>query len=188
MFGKKLYKTRMLDVIRFFVVVLVIFFINDFILQTYTYEKFRLTNASNLWDVLNYHYRYPWEFILFFFLFLGPAFYYSFIRGTRFYEKGFIYNRGIPFLNIKIQYEDVTSYHLLHPKCLLLLKTKKGLFLIADHSLERVIAILDQHNISGNLASEEYKKLILGLRKFLIAVISFTFVAFLLKKFFSFGQ
>lgn len=186
MLGKKLYKTRTLDVIKFLVSVLMIFLINDFVLQTYTYDKIRILQNPDLWDVIKYHYRYPWELIIFFFLFLGPAFYYSFIRGTRFYEKGFIYNKGLPFLNTKVKYDNVNYYQLLHPKCLMLLKTQKGFFLIADNSLERVIAILDQHDISGNLASEEYKKLILGLRRVIFIAITFTFVAFVTKKILSF--
>lgn len=183
MLGKKLYKSSMMNIFRLIILAIVIFFLNDFILDTYTYEKFQADGRFKIIDVIQYHYSYPQEFITFFFLILVPAFYYSLIRGVRFHEKGFVFNRGLPFMNTKVYYDEVKTYKLLHPKHIVTIHTHKGgVFLIADNSVERIIAILDQHNIQGDLARDDYANLITNFRKFIIIVLSFTLVVFILKK------
>jgi hypothetical protein len=183
MLGKKLYKTSMLNLFRLIILAIVIFFLNDFILDTYTYEKFQAVGRFKILDVIDYHYRYPGESITFFFLIIVPAFYYALIRGVRFHEKGFAFNRGLPFMNKTVLYSDVKTYKLLHPKHVVTIHTKGGdVFLIADNTVERVIAILDQHNIQGDLAQDDYANLITNFRKFIIVVLSFTLVVFFLKK------
>jgi hypothetical protein len=104
--GKKLYKTSMLNLFRLIVLVVVIFFLNNFYLDTFTHENFQLEARFRILDVVNYHFRYPAEFITFFSIILIPAIYYAFIRGVSFYEKGFVFNRGLPFLNKKIFYNE----------------------------------------------------------------------------------
>lgn len=183
MLGKKLYRTGMLNIFRLIILAIVIFFLNDFILDTYTYEKFQALRQFQILDVINYHYKYPYEFITFFFLIIIPAIYYALIRGVRFHEKGFVFNRGLPFMNKTVKYEDVKTYKLLHPKFIVTIHTKSGdVYLIADNTVERVIAILDQHNIQGDLARDDYTKLITNFRKFIIVVLSFTTIVFIVKK------
>jgi hypothetical protein len=183
MLGKKLYKTGMLNIFRLIILAIVIFFLNDFILDTYTYENFQLLRRFKILDVLEYHWTYPSEFITFCFLIIFPAIYYSFIRGVRFHEKGFVFNRGFPFMNKTILYSDVKIYKLLHPNLIVTIHTKNGdVYLIADNSVERVIAILDQHNIQGDLARDDYANLITNFRKFIIVVLTFTLVVFVTKK------
>lgn len=184
MLGKKLYKTTMLNIFRLAILAIVIFFLNDFYLDTYTYEKFRAEGQFQILDVIKYHYKYPAEFITFFFLIIVPAVYYSFIRGVRFFEKGFVFNRGLPFMNTTVMYNDIQTYKLLHPKHIVTIHTKKGhIYVIADNTVERVIAILDQHNIKGELGRDDYTKLITNFRKFVIVVLTFTLLVFLMKKF-----
>jgi hypothetical protein len=183
MLGKKIYKTSMLNIFRLIIFAIVLFFLNDFILDTYTYENFQVVGRFKILDIIDYHYRYPGEFIAFFFLILVPAFYYSLVRGVRFYEKGFTFNRGLPFMNKAVPYSEVKTYKLLHPKHVVTIHTKSGeVYLIADNTVERVIAILDQHNIQGDLAQDDYVKLITNFRKFIIVVVSFTLILFFLKK------
>jgi len=183
MLGKKLYKTSMINVLKLIILVIVLIFLNDFILDTYTYEKFQADGRFKIIDVIQYHYKYPHEFIIFFFLFLAPAFYYSLIRGTRFFERGFIFNKGFPFLGKEVLYTEIKTYKLLHPNLLLSIHTKNGeIYLIADNSVERVIAILDQHNIQGDLARDDYANLITNFKKFILVVLSFTVLIFTLKK------
>lgn len=184
MLGKKLYKTSMLNVFKLVILAIVIFFANDFVLDTYTYEKFQAVGRFKFLDVLNYHYRYPNEFITFFLIIIVPAIYYAFIRGVRFYEKGFVFNRGLPFMNREVLYSDVKTYKLLQPNHVITIHTVNGdVFVIADNTVERVIAILDQHNIPGDLARDDYSKLLVNARKFIIVVLSFTLIVFLSKKF-----
>ena len=183
MLGKRIYKTSMLNLFRFVILGIVTFFVNDFILETYTYENFDSLKRFRILDVIEYHYRYPGEFVTFLCLIIFPAFYYAFIRGVRFFEKGFVFNRGLPFMSKTILYSDVKVYKLLHPNYIVSIHTHKGdAFLIADNSIERVIGILDQHNIQGDLARDDYTNLITNFRKFIILVLSFTMVIFVFKK------
>ncbi len=183
MLGKKLYKTSMLTGFRLFIFAVTAFFFHDFYLQTFTYEKFQAAGHFQFIDVFKYHYRYPYEFVTFFGLFIIPAIYYAFIRGVKFCEKGFLFNRGVPFLNRPILYSDVKSYKLLHPNKAITVQTQQGdVFVVADNNIERVIAILDQHNIPGDLKQDEYVKLIMNYRKFVIFVVGFTTLLFLLKR------
>lgn len=183
MLGKKLYRTSMLNLFRLVILAIVIFFLNDFILNTYTYEKFQAVGRFKFLDVIDYHFRYPYEFITFIFLIIIPAIYYAFMRGVRFYEKGFVFNRGLPFLNKIVLYSDVKIYKLLHPKHMVTIHALNGeVYLIADNSVERVIAILDQHNIKGDLAQDDYANLIVNFKKFVLVILSFTMIVFVLKK------
>jgi hypothetical protein len=189
MLGKRLYKTRMLNIFCLAIFAMVVIFINNFILETYTYEKFQADGRFKIVDVIQYHYRYPLEFVSFFFLVLAPAFYYTLIRGIRFHEKGFVFNRGIPFMNKVVPYSEVKTYKLLHPKHIVSIHTVKGdVFLVADNNVDRVIAILDQQNIQGDFGRDDYINLITNFKKFALVIIVFTFVVFLLKKMGVFAQ
>jgi hypothetical protein len=182
MLGKKLYKTSTLNLFRFIIFLIVLFFLNDFVLDTYTYEKFQADGRFRIIDVIQYHYRYPIEAVTFFFLVIIPAFYYGLVRGNRFYERGMIYNQGLPFFNQTILFSDIKTYRLLHPKHLLMIYTTKGIYLLTDNTIERVIAILDQHNIQGDLAKDDYSQLLMRLKKFIMLLLSFTVLVFLMKK------
>jgi hypothetical protein len=183
MLGKKLYKTSMLNIFRLIILAITLFFLNDFYLETFTYEKFQLERRFKILDVLEFHYNYPHEFIIFFCLIIIPATYYGLLRGVRFHEKGFVYNRGLPFLNKVVPYEDVKTYKLLHPKKAISIHSQKGdIYVIADNNADRVISILDQHNIKGDLAQDDYVKLIANYGKFAMIVICFTIFLFIIKK------
>jgi hypothetical protein len=183
MLGKKLYRTGMLNMFRLIILAIVVFFLNDFILNTYTYEKFQADGRLKIIDVIQYHYKYPYEFITFIFLIIAPAIYYTLIRGVRFHEKGFVFNRGVPFMSKRILYSDVKKYKMLHPNHILTIHTQNGeVYIIADNTVERVIAILDQHNIQGDLARDDYTNLITNFIKFIMVVLSFSLVVFLIIK------
>ncbi|HXH74802.1 MAG TPA: hypothetical protein VNJ08_07535 [Bacteriovoracaceae bacterium] len=173
----------MLNIFRLIVLAIVIFFINDFYLDTFTHEHFQREARFKIVDVANYHMQYPRELVTFFCLIIMPAIYYAFIRGVKFHERGFVFNHGLPFLNKTIPYEEVKTYKLLHPKYAISIITKSGdAFVVADNSTERVIAILDQQNIRGDLGQDDFTKLIVNYRKFLYLVLSFTAFLFVLKK------
>lgn len=173
----------MLNIFRLVIVAIVIFFFNGFYLETFTYENFQAVGKFRILDVMNYHFRYPLEFVSFFCLIIIPAIYYGLIRGVRFFEKGFVFNRGLPFMNKAVLYTDVATYKLLHPEYAISIHTRAGeVYVIADNAMERVIAILDQHNIQGDLARDDYVRLITNYRKFMIIVMSFTVFLFVMKK------
>lgn len=184
MLGKKLYTTSMLNTFRLVILLVTLFFFHNFYLETFTYEKFQAIGKFKILDVVDYHLKYPREFIVFFIIVLVPAIYYGLIRGVRFYEKGFIFNRGIPFLNRTINYADINQYKLLHPKKAISIHTNDGnIFVIADNNAERVIAILDQHNIRGDFAQDDFVKLITNYKRFMLIVMGFSVFIFLIKKF-----
>ncbi|MFL5784207.1 MAG: hypothetical protein ACJ76H_06350 [Bacteriovoracaceae bacterium] len=180
----------MLNLFRLGVLAVVIFFFNDFYLETITAPKFQemlieLPNRTFLARILTffkYQYQYPGDFFSFIGTIIIPAIYYAFIRGVRFHEKGFAFNRGIPFLNHTIKYEDVKRYKLFHPKYVISMHLNNGdSFMIADNSVERVIAILDQHNIPGDLA-DDYAKLFTNFKRVVLFVLSFTILLFVIRK------
>jgi len=181
--GKKLYRTSMLFVFKLIVLMVVIFFFNNFYLETFTNPKFNVEGGRSVLDVINFHYRYPESFIRFFCIIIIPGLYYAFFRGISFHEKGFVYNRGLPFMNRSVNYESIKNYKLLHPNLALSIHCKNGdVFLVADNSIERVIAILDQQSIPGDLAPDEFVKMITSYRKFLLVVLGASFVLLILKK------
>jgi hypothetical protein len=181
--GKKLYKTHMLNVFRLVVLAILVFFFNDFYLDTFTNEEFQLEARFKILDVLKYHFRYPAEFITFFCLIFCPAIYFAFIRGVQFHEKGFLFNRGLPFLNKSVLYIEVKGYKLLHPEHAITVSTTDGdVYVIAGNNMKRVIAILDQQHIPGDLGRDDYTRLIANYRKFIYLVLAFTAFMFVLKK------
>lgn len=180
----------MLNLFRLGVLAVVIFFFNDFYLETITAPKFQemlieipnRTLLTRLMVFFKYHYAYPMDLIAFIGTVIVPAIYYSFIRGVRFHEKAFAFNRGIPFLNHIINYEDVKRYKLFHPKYAISMHLHNGdSFVIADNSVERVIAILDQHNIPGDLG-DDYAKIFTNFKRVVLFVLSFTLLLFLIRK------
>ncbi len=173
----------MLNIFRLFILAVTVFFLNNFYLETFTYEKFQLARRFKILDVIDYHMKYPAEFLTFFILIIVPAIYYGFIRGVRFYEKGFVFNRGIPFLNRAVLYSEVTTYKLLHPELAISIHVGNGdIYLIADNAVERVIAILDQQNIRGDLAQDGFVRVISNYKKFFFVIICFTIFLFVIKK------
>ena len=182
--GKKIYKTTMLHVFRLFVTGPALFFLYSFYLETFKDERFLSYGATGFKAAVSYHLKYPYEFISFLIIIFVPYLYYCFIRGSVFYEKGFTFNKGMPFLNIYIPYVAVTKYKLLHPETIMAISTHRNeTFLIADNNLPRIIAILDQQNIQGDLASKEYVTLLQNMFKFFIIVFGFTILLLVLKKF-----
>lgn len=189
MLGKKLYRTSMLNLFRLAVFGVVIFFINDFYLETISNDTFIrmlqlpasfMTKFRIFWS---YVYLYPTDFINLVVIVIIPAIYFAFIRGVRFHEKGFVFNKGVPFVDTTVLYPEVKSYKLLHPKMAIWISTKGGdSFIVADNNIERVIAILDQHNVSGELASEQYVKIVSNYKRFVYACVMAFFIVFAVRK------
>lgn len=190
MLGKRLYRTSMLNIFRVLVLGVVIFFVNDFYLETISNPVFQTKLGSptapfaeKAMVFLRFLYKYPADLINLILVVLVPAVYFAFIRGVRFHEKGFIFNRGVPFLDSTVLYPDVKSYKLLHPKQAIWVTTKGGdSFIIGDNNIERVIAILDQHNVPGDLTVDQYVKLASNYRRIAIFIITAFFIIFVIRK------
>ncbi len=189
MLGKKLYKTSMLWAFKFVVLALVLFFLNDFYLDTITDDRFAKmvteggSRGRRFLDFFEFILKYPGDAISFGLMILLPAIYFAFIRGVRFFEKAVVVNRGIPFFNQTIPYDQVKTFKLLHPKLAISMHTKSGdAFVIADEHVERAIAILDQHNIQGDLGQSDLMKIFANYKKFVVFIASFVILLFLVRK------
>lgn len=184
---KKLYRTSMVNVFRLIVLAIVVFFFNDFYLETFQQEKFLklvdMASHNKFYNFWAYHFTYPAELFTFVGLIIIPGIYYAFIRGVRFQDKLVVVNRGLPFFNQKIPYEEIKTYKLMHPKHMISVHTKSGeAFVIADNQIERVIAILDQHNIPGDLAQEAFVSFFNYIRNIILFIASFVLLLFVVRK------
>jgi len=177
--GKRIYRTSMLGSMRLVLLSVVVFFYHDLYLGTFQEEKFLASARFKFMDVIAFHLKYPSEFIWLTCLIMPPFIYYSFIRGVRFFEKGYLFNNGLPFLNTWATYEEIKNYKILAPKSTIALFTGAGdIRLVVDGNIERVIAILDQHAVKGDLAQDAYVKLLTNIRKFVYVVLVFTLVIY----------
>lgn len=182
--GKKIYRTALLWPFRLTMFVLAFSFYRDTYLSTFQDPKFIETGSYAIWDAIQFHYKYPVEVVTLSFLVLTPIIYYGFIRGTRFFEKGYLFNKGLPFVNTWVPYEEIKQYKLLVPKSILAIFTKSGeIHVVSDGNIERVLALLDQHNVPGDLAQDAYVHLIQNIFKFFVIVLSFTLLIFIINKF-----
>lgn len=179
----------MLWAFKFVVLALLLFFLNDFYLDSISDDRFLkiVTEGAGqgrkFLDFVEFNYRYPADFISFFIFYIIPATYFAFIRGVGFYEKAIVINRGLPFFNTRITYEDVARYKLIHPKLAISVHTHKGdAFVIADERIERAIAILDQHHIQGDLAQDEFVRVLSNYKKFIVFVATFVVLLFVVRK------
>lgn len=177
--GKKIYRTSMVGTMRLVLFSVVVFFYHDLYLGTFQEEKFLAAGNFKFMDVIAFHLKYPTEFIWLTCLIMPAFIYYCFIRGVRFFEKGYLFNNGLPFLNVWSSYEDIKNYKILAPKSTLALFSTGGdIRLVVDGNIERVIAILDQHGVQGDLAQDAYVKLLTNIRKFVYVVLVFTLVIY----------
>jgi hypothetical protein len=107
-------------------------------------------NHSHFTDLnisfLTYIFRYPSDFFSYLAFIVMPALYYGFIRGLNFYEKGMIINRGLPFFNRILFYENIEQFRVVNEKYLLAIKLKAtgDEILFTVSRMDRTLAILDQ--------------------------------------------
>lgn len=181
--GKRIYRTSMIAPFRLVLLGLVLFFYHGLYQETFHIERFVREGRFGFSDVLAFHLKYPSEFIWLTAILMPAVIYYGFIRGVRFFERGYLFNRGVPFLNSWFSFEDVSHYKLLAPKNIIALFSKFGeIHLISDGNIERVIAILDQHGVKGDLAQEAQVKLVENVKKYIYVVMTFTFVLYVALK------
>lgn len=123
--------------------------------QTLKNSHFKELGYSTIQDVFLYHWLYPEELILYLITVLIPTIYYGFIRGVRFFEKGIIFNRGLPFFNTTVLYKDIKNYEVVNPKYLISIKVKvtEDEHMFSLSKVDRVVAILDQSGIQGDLGT-----------------------------------
>jgi hypothetical protein len=158
--GKKLYRSTALNQFKFVFMTIALWVLVNLYFKTYSDPDFLSKNFTSFEDVFTFHKIYPVQLIGYLLGTLIPALYYAFFRGIVFFEKGLVINKGLPFLNHSISYENIESFKIIHPKYLMSLKRKdtsdEVLFTLRD--IDRVIAIFDQQGISGHLGEGEQLK------------------------------
>ncbi len=165
--GKKLYRSTSIITVKVLAVVIIavtflnLYFqtFNDIHFEEYINSLNLLSDRINFATILKYHLKYPEELIFFTLTILCPGVYYGFIRSVIFYENGMTVNKGLPFFNTYFPYGSIEQYEIINPKRALALKFKNSgdEILLAVNNPDRVVAILDQNNISGNLGHNDEK-------------------------------
>jgi hypothetical protein len=167
--GKKLYQSSAMPSIKAMAVIIgVVLFLNLYF-QTFNDPSFIRAGLYSFKDVINFHIFYPEGFIIYVLTILLPAIYYGFLRGVRFYEKGIIINKGLPFFNMVVPFESISKFEVINQKHFMSITRKdtEDDYMFSVNQIDRVLAILDQNHISGDLGGSArgdhsaHKKLIL---------------------------
>ena len=181
--GKRLYRSKALTPFKIlFLSVCGMLFFNLY-LQTFIDPDFLEKFDHDFMGVVSFHLFYPEQLISLFLSTFIPTIYYAFVRGIYFYENGIIANKGLPFMNHIIPYNDIESYKIMHHKYLMSVKRKSFndelLFTIQD--IDRAVAIFDQHNIQGDLSKAEFRGTMTTSKKLIIFYIVFFIVVTILQ-------
>ena len=158
--GKKIYRSSSILTVKIIAVLIFSILFLNLNFQTLTSAEFNqfiseqnIEKVGKISQVLKFHWVYPDEYLFFFITVFLPAIYYGFVRGVSFHERGVLINKGLPFFNSVVLYDQILHYEIIHPKFFLAIRQKDTgddiLFTVND--VDRVLAILDQNNISGDL-------------------------------------
>ena len=188
--GKRLYKSTALKEFKLVYMGISALLLVILVLQTYSNTLFVENFAKSFSGVVDFHLKYPEDFLIYCFTILFPAIYYSFIRGIVFYEKGMTINRGFPFFNRSFLYSNISKYKIIHPKYLMGVKRSDidEEFVFTIRNIDRVVAILDQQNISGSLGKEKLEKTMTVNKKLVIFFALFGTLLFVIQHFGGFAK
>ena len=116
-------------------------------------EKNELSETSIIYQLFSYHTTFPQEYIFFFIAVFIPIVYYGFVRGVTFFENGIRINKGLPFFNTTIHYNQIEKFELIHSRYFLSITQKDtgDDLLFSVNNVDRALAILDQNGIKGDL-------------------------------------
>ncbi len=188
--GKRLYKSTALKEFKLVYMGIAALLLVNLVLQTYSNTLFVENFAKSFSGVVDFHLKYPEDFLIYCFTILFPAIYYSFIRGIVFYEKGMTINRGFPFFNRSFLYSNISKFKIIHPKYLMGVKRSDidEEFVFTIRNIDRVVAILDQQNISGSLGKEKLEKTMTVNKKLVIFFALFGTLLFVIQHFGGFAK
>lgn len=164
--GKSLYHSTSILTVKFLTFFVFAILFANLNYQTLGNEEFQqfvvlkgLEGLSVVSQVFKFHMTYPEEYIFFLITVAFPTIYYGFIRGVTFHENGVVINKGLPFFNYTIFYSDVSNFEIIHSKYFLsiTLKETEDDILFTVNNVDRALAILDQHGITGDLGIKAKK-------------------------------
>lgn len=175
----KIYKSTAPMAIKFAVLIgILISFLSLYISTIFDKKFVAISYEKNIsaWEFLL---KYPHDVLAVFAFLIIPGIYYGFIRGITFFEHGIVINRGLPFFNHSLKYDQLSSYSIVHPSYLLSLKRNdtQDEILFTVRRMDRAIAILDQHLVREE-ASNENKPTINANFKFILIIVIFSMVVF----------
>ena len=183
--GKKIYTSRMLWPLRLLVLGVFLFLLVNLFLQTSHDPNYVKWSDHSFLGTLRFHLFYAEELLMFVVTVFIPSFYYGVLRSIRFFENGIIINRGLPFFNREIFYSQIKSYKIIHPKYLISIirSDMEDEILLSVSNMQRAIAILDNHNIPGDLGNKEFQESLSVNKKFVFIVIGFAIIVFFFQYF-----
>lgn len=151
--GKRLYHSTTTPTIKLMSIVVCFVTLLNVYFQTYNdplFLKMKIDGFSSVW---NFHLMYPEELIIFISSILFPAIYYGFIRGVSFFEEAIVINKGLPFFNMRIPYNEIEKFEIIHSKHFVSVRRSKTEddYMFTVNNVDRVLAILDQRGIKGEL-------------------------------------
>jgi hypothetical protein len=151
--GKKLYHSTSMPSIKVMAIMIAgVLFLNLYF-QTLSDPAFLNEGKEGFSAIINFHLFYPEEFFLYLITIFLPAIYYGFIRGVSFYENAIIINRGLPFFSLVIPYNSIKKFEIINRKHFMSITNKETEddYMFTVNDIDRVLAILDQQHISGDL-------------------------------------
>lgn len=181
--GKKLYKSSTLWSVKLFMVLVALVLLFGLINSTYSdpeyLKRFALKNIS----LFDFHYMYPEQIITYFIIVVLPMIYYGLIRGITFYEKGILINRGLPFLNYTLKYEDISYYKIMKSNYLMSVckKDSKKEIVFTISNSDRAVAIMDQNGIKAKFTSDNLLNEMSSHKRLVISVTGLSIIVYLIQ-------
>lgn len=160
-FGNKIYKSKSTKIIKALAIISSVFLLLNLYFQTFHDPLFSKQYSGTFVDVLKFHLKYPYDLLSYIFFILLPSLYYCFIRGNTFYENVVVINRGFPFYNRAIDYNEIQNFEIIHARLMVAIKLKKSstkyVFGVSD--VDRVLSIFDKNSVPGDLEDQHTIKL-----------------------------
>lgn len=160
-FGNKIYKSRSTKIIKALAIFSSVFLLLNLYFQTFNDPVFSKQYGDGFLDVLKFHIKYPYDLLSYLFFIFIPSLYYGFIRGNTFYENVVVINKGFPFYNRAIDYNEIEGYEIIHARLMVAIKLKesstKYVFGVSD--VDRVLSIFDKNSVAGDLEDQDTIKL-----------------------------
>ena len=153
--GQKIYTTKTIFSIKLMAGIACVVLLINLYYQTFNDPEYTKYIVKDFSQFMAFHLKYPYDIISYLLFIFIPSIYYSFIRGAVFFENGITINRGFPFYNKTILYENVSSFEIIHSKMMIAIRLKDNqeiIFGVSD--LDRVLSIFDQHDVTGDLKAQ----------------------------------
>ncbi|MBD65826.1 MAG: hypothetical protein CME62_11505 [Halobacteriovoraceae bacterium] len=154
--GKKVYRSTAIATIKMMAIAIIVGLFFNLYWQTFYDPEIASLSNPTFNDLIQFHLRHPYDLLSYIFFILIPCIYFGFMRGVNFYENGIYINRGLPFYNTIVFYENIERYEIVQQNLFMSVKRKKegDEIFFSINNVDRAIAIFDQHEVPGDLVSK----------------------------------